>query len=177
MVKKIEKAGVIGAGVMGATIAAQLANVGIETILIDIVPPELTEDDRAKGFTEESEPFRNKLAIQGVQNALKSKPASFYQPENAKRIRVGNIEDHLGWLKEVHWIIEAVVERLDIKKSVYEKIETVLQPGTLITSNTSGIPAGVEGSGAWADDGRQGDEHQRQDCETECDGRPHAGAS
>jgi 3-hydroxyacyl-CoA dehydrogenase len=142
MDKRIEKAGVIGAGVMGATIAAQLANVGIETILIDIVPPELTEEDRAKGFTEESEPFRNKLATQGVQNALKSKPASFYLPENAKRIRVGNVEDHLGWLKGVHWIIEAVVERLDIKKSVYEKIETVLQPGTLITSNTSGIPAG-----------------------------------
>jgi 3-hydroxyacyl-CoA dehydrogenase len=142
MDKRIEKAGVIGAGVMGATIAAQLANVGIETTLVDIVPPELTEDDRAKGFSEKSEPFRNKLALQGVQTALKSKPASFYLPENAKRIRVGNIEDHLEWLKEVDWIIEAVVERLEIKKSVYEKIETVLQPETLITSNTSGIPAG-----------------------------------
>ena len=142
MDKRIEKAGVIGAGVMGATIAAQLANVGIETILIDIVPPELTDDDRAKGLTETSGSFRNKLALQGVQTALKSKPASFYLPENAKRIRVGNIEDNLEWLKDVQWIIEAVVERLDIKKSVYEKIETVLQPGTLITSNTSGIPAG-----------------------------------
>ena len=142
MDKRIEKAGVIGAGVMGATIAAQLANVGIETILIDIVPPELTDDDRAKGFTEESEPFRNKLALQGVQTALKSRPASFYLSENANRIRVGNIEDHLEWLKDVQWIIEAVVERLNIKKSVYKKIETVLQPETLITSNTSGIPAG-----------------------------------
>ena len=142
MHKRIEKAGVIGAGVMGATIAAQLANVGIETTLVDIVPPELTGDDKAKGFTEKSEPFRNKLAFQGVQAALKSRPASFYLPENAKRIRIGNIEDHIRWLKEVDWIIEAVVERLDIKKSVYEKIETVLQPGTLITSNTSGIPAG-----------------------------------
>ena len=106
MEKRIEKAGVIGAGVMGATIAAQLANVGIETTLIDIVPPDLTEDDRVKGLTEESEAFRNKLASQGLETALKSKPASFYLPENAKRIRIGNIEDHLEWLKDVHWIIE-----------------------------------------------------------------------
>ena len=141
MEKRIEKAGVIGAGVMGATIAAQLVNVGIETTLMDIVPPDLTDDDRTKGFTGESEAFRNKLALQGLQTALKSKPASFYLPENAKRIRIGNLEDHLEWLKDVHWIIEVVVERLDIKKSVFEKIETVLQPGTLITSNTSGIPA------------------------------------
>jgi 3-hydroxyacyl-CoA dehydrogenase len=141
MEKKIEKAGVIGAGVMGATIAAQLANVGIETTLLDIVPPDLAEADQSKGLTEESEAFRNKLALQGIQTALTSKPASFYLPENAKRIRVGNLEDHLDWLKDVQWIIEVVIERLDIKKSLFEKIETVLQTGTLITSNTSGIPA------------------------------------
>ncbi len=141
MEKRIEKAGIIGAGVMGATIAAQLANVGIETTLLDIIPPDLTEEDKAKGLAQESEAFRNKLALQGIQTALASKPASFYLPENAKRIRVGNLEDHLEWLKDVQWIIEVVIERLDIKKIVYEKIETVLQPGTLITSNTSGIPA------------------------------------
>ena len=141
MEKRIEKAGIIGAGVMGATIAAQLANVGIETTLLDIIPPDLTEEDKAKGLAQESEAFRNKLALQGIQTALASKPASFYLPENAKRIRVGNLEDHLEWLKDVQWIIEVVIERLDIKKIVFEKIETVLQPGTLITSNTSGIPA------------------------------------
>ena len=141
MEKKIKKAGIIGAGVMGATIAAQLANVGIETTLLDIIPPDLTEKDRAKGLAEESDAFRNKLALQGIQTALASKPASFYLPENAKRIRVGNLEDHLDWLKDVQWIIEVVIERLDIKKSLFDKIETVLQSGTLITSNTSGIPA------------------------------------
>ena len=141
MDKKIKKAGVIGAGVMGATIAAQLANVGIETILLDIVPPQLGDDDKKKGLTEESKAFRNKFSQNGVAGALKSKPASFYIPENAKLISIGNLEDDLARLKEVDWIVEVVVERLDIKQSVFEKIETVLTPGTIISSNTSGIPA------------------------------------
>ena len=141
MEKKIKKAGVIGAGVMGATIAAQLANVGIETFLLDIVPPELTDDDKKKGLTKESKAFRDKFGQNGLNIALKSKPASFYIPENAKLIATGNLEDNLEWLSDVDWIIEVVVERLDIKKSVFEKIETVLKPGTIITSNTSGISA------------------------------------
>ena len=141
MEKKIKRAGVIGAGVMGATIAAQLANVGIETFLLDIVPPEMTEDDKKKGLTKESKAFRDKFSQNGLNIALKSKPASFYIPENAKLITVGNLEDNLEWLSDVDWIIEVVVERLDIKKIVFEKIETVLRPGTIITSNTSGISA------------------------------------
>ncbi len=141
MGKKIKKAGVIGAGVMGATIAAQLANVGIETFLLDIVPPELTDDEKKKGLTKESKAFRDKFGQNGLNIALKSKPASFYVPENAKLITIGNLEDNLEWLSDVDWIIEVVVERLDIKKSVFEKIETVLKPGTIITSNTSGISA------------------------------------
>jgi 3-hydroxyacyl-CoA dehydrogenase len=141
MEKQIRKAGVIGAGVMGATIAAQLANVGIETVLLDIVPPKLTEEDQKKGLTEDSAAFRNKLAQKGLEAALKSKPASFYIPENAKLIAVGNMEDNLDWLGRVDWIMEVVVERLDIKQAVFEKIEKVLSPGTLVTSNTSGIPA------------------------------------
>jgi 3-hydroxyacyl-CoA dehydrogenase len=141
MEKKIKRAGVIGAGVMGATIAAQLANVGIETFLLDIVPPELTDGDKKKGLTKESKAFRDKFGQNGLNIALKSKPASFYIPENAKLITIGNLEDNLEWLSDVGWIIEVVVERLDIKKSVFEKIETVLKPGTIITSNTSGISA------------------------------------
>ncbi|MBP1742286.1 MAG: 3-hydroxyacyl-CoA dehydrogenase [Deltaproteobacteria bacterium] len=141
MNKKIKKVGVVGAGVMGATIAAQLANVGLETILLDIVLPQLSDDDQKKGLTPESKEFRNKLAANGVQGALKSKPASFYLPENSKLIAIGNMEDDLNRLKEVQWIIEVVVERLDIKKIVFEKLESVMTPGTLITSNTSGIPA------------------------------------
>ena len=137
----IKRCAVIGAGVMGATIAAQLANVGIEAVLIDIVFPELTDDERKKGLTRESKEFRNKLANIGMQTALKSKPASFYVPENARLITIGNMEDNLGWLSDVDWIIEVVIERLDIKKIVFEKVETVLKPGTIITSNTSGISA------------------------------------
>jgi len=141
MDKRIKKVGVIGAGVMGATIAAQTANVGFETILLDIVPPELTEDDKKRGLTEESPAFRNKFAQNGLNQALKSRPASFYVPENAKLITLGNISDNLEWLSDVDWIIEVVVERLDIKKNVFEKLEDVLTPGTIVTSNTSGIPA------------------------------------
>ena len=141
MDKKINMAGVIGAGVMGATIAAQLANVGIETVLLDIVPPELTEGDKKKGLTTESNDFRNKFGQNGLTGALKSKPASFYIPENAKLISIGNLEDDLELLKGVDWIIEVVVERLDIKRIVFEKLESVMTVGTIITSNTSGIPA------------------------------------
>lgn len=141
MEKKIKKAGVIGAGVMGATIAAQLANVGIETVLLDIVPPQLTDEDKKKGLTEESGVFRNRFAKNGLNAALKAKPASFYVSENSKLITIGNMEDHLSLLSDVDWIIEVVVERLDIKQKVFEKIESVLTPGTLMSSNTSGIPA------------------------------------
>ncbi|MBW1730726.1 MAG: 3-hydroxyacyl-CoA dehydrogenase [Deltaproteobacteria bacterium] len=141
MEQRIKKAGVIGAGVMGATIAAHLANVRIETILLDIVPPKLTDEDKKNGLTQESPEFRNKLAKKGLNMALTSRPASFYLPEYAKRIKVGNLEDNLDWLKEVDWIIEVVVERLDIKKSVFDNVESVLSPGTIISSNTSGLSA------------------------------------
>ena len=141
MKRAIKRCAVIGAGVMGATIAAQLANVGIEAVLLDIVLPELTDDERKKGLTRESQEFRNKLANIGVKTALKSRPASFYLPENARLISIGNMEDNLGWLSDVDLIIEVVVERLDIKKSVFEKVETVLKPGTIVVSNTSGISA------------------------------------
>ncbi len=141
MYRSIKRCAVIGAGVMGATVAAQLANTGIQTILLDIVPTELTDDDKKKGLTKEGREFRDKLAQDGLDIALNSKPASFYVPENARLITIGNMEDNMGWLSDVDWIIEAVVERLDIKKGVFERIEAVLKPGTIITSNTSGILA------------------------------------
>ncbi|RJR27792.1 MAG: 3-hydroxyacyl-CoA dehydrogenase/enoyl-CoA hydratase family protein [Desulfobacteraceae bacterium] len=141
MEKKIKKAGVLGAGVMGATIAAQLANVGIETYLLDIVPPKMTEEEEKKGLSKESPEFRNRFGQNGLKAAIQSRPASFYVQENASLITIGNIEDNLAWLSEADWIIEVVVERLDIKKALYEKVEKILKPGTIITSNTSGIPA------------------------------------
>ncbi|MBW2065857.1 MAG: 3-hydroxyacyl-CoA dehydrogenase [Deltaproteobacteria bacterium] len=141
MFKRIKRVGVIGAGVMGSTIAAHMANAGLDTVLLDIVPAELTEDDRKRGLTLESREFRNRLADQGLENALKSRPASFYLPEYAKLVRTGNLEDDLESLKDVDWIVEAVVERLDVKRSVFQRIEPLLEPGKIVTSNTSGLPA------------------------------------
>jgi len=106
-----------------------------------MVLPELADADKSKGLTKESKEFRNKLAQNGLHTALAAKPASFYLPENAKLITTGNMEDDLERLREVDWIIEVVVERLNVKRIVFEKIETVLQPGTFVTSNTSGISA------------------------------------
>ena len=138
---KIRKAGVIGAGTMGSAIAAHLANGGIETVLLDIVPKDLTESEKKKGVGRDSREFRNRFALEGLDRALKSKPASFYIPENIKLITVGNLEDDLDKLKAVDMIIEAVVEKLEIKRAVFEKLEKVLTPGTIVTSNTSGISA------------------------------------
>lgn len=147
MKKKIKQATVIGAGVMGATIAAHLANVGIRTNLLDIVLPELGPDDQKKGLTLESKAFRDKLANNGVQTALKAKPASFYAPEDAKLIRCGNIEDNLEWLKESDWVVEVIIERLDLKKSLFEKIVPYLSEDAILTSNTSGIPINAMSEG------------------------------
>jgi len=139
MEKKVRQAGVIGAGVMGAAIAAQLANVGIKTVLLDIVPAELSVEDKRKGLTEESVEFRSSLAAKGIQRAKNSRPASFYLPEYANRITIGNLKDDLERLQYVDWIIEAVVERIEIKKSVFQQLEPFISADTMITSNTSGI--------------------------------------
>jgi 3-hydroxyacyl-CoA dehydrogenase len=124
----IRKAAVLGAGVMGAAIAAHLANVGIPSLLLDIVPPDAGSD-------------RSKIARAGLEKALKVRPAAFYAKKAAALVTVGNIEDNLADLAGVDWIIEAVVERLDIKHALYAQIETVMRPQTIISSNTSGLPA------------------------------------
>ncbi|MGD9158871.1 MAG: 3-hydroxyacyl-CoA dehydrogenase NAD-binding domain-containing protein [Desulfobacteraceae bacterium] len=134
MNKKIKKAGVIGAGVMGANISAQLTNVGIDTILLDIVPP-VTGNDTDRNDVK----FRNSFAIKGVERAKKSSPASFYLAENAELITVGNLEDDISLLKDVDIVIEAIIEDLSLKKELFKKIEKKLRPDTIVTSNTSGI--------------------------------------
>ncbi len=139
MPREIRKVAVLGAGVMGAGIAAHLANVGIPCYLLDIVPRELTEDEKRKGLTLESPQVRNRLAAQGVENALKARPAAFHVPENAELITVGNFEDNLDWVGEVDWVIEVVVERLDIKQKLLEQVERHWRPGIIVSSNTSGI--------------------------------------
>lgn len=137
---EIKKAAVLGAGVMGAGIAAHLANCGIECLLLDIIPFELSEKDRQAGLTEKSPEWRNRFANNGLAGALKSKPASFYSKSLAPMVKTGNFEDHLDWLKGVDWVIEVIVENLKIKQDLFAKVEKVVGPDCIVTTNTSGIP-------------------------------------
>lgn len=140
MTRRINKVAVIGSGIMGSGIACHFANIGVEVLLLDIVPRELTEKEQAKGLTLENPVVRNRIVNDNLTSALKSKPSPIYHQKFANRIQTGNLEDDLHKISGVDWIIEVVVERLDIKKKVFEQIEKHRKPGTLITSNTSGIP-------------------------------------
>ena len=128
--KRINRVAVLGAGTMGARIAAHIANAGIPAFLFDMVPP--GADPTA----------RNKIASAGLAAALKSKPAAFFDPSLARLITIGNFDDDLNRLAEVDWIIEAIVENLDIKRSLLRKVEALRKPGTIVTTNTSGLPVG-----------------------------------
>ncbi len=138
--RSIKKVAVIGSGIMGSGIACHFANIGIEVLLLDIIPRELTDAEKAKGLTLESKVVRNRLVDGSLKASLKSKPSPIYNQKFAKRISTGNLEDDLHKISKVDWVIEVVVERLDIKQKVFEQIEKHRKPGTLITSNTSGIP-------------------------------------
>ncbi|AZB22480.1 3-hydroxyacyl-CoA dehydrogenase [Kaistella haifensis] len=140
MKRRIKHVTVLGSGIMGSGIAAHFANIGVEVLLLDIVPFELTEAEQKKGLTKEDKIVRNRIATESLAKLVKSSPALLYKKEFADRISVGNFDDDLQKIKNTDWIIEVVVERLDIKKSVYEKIEQFRKPGTLVSSNTSGIP-------------------------------------
>ena len=124
---------------MGARIAAHLANASIPSVLLDIVPTQLTPDEQAKGLTLSDSKVRNRFAQAGLDAALKSRPAAFFVPEAARMITVGNFEDQLGWLKDCDWIIEAVTEDLKIKQALYEKVQAFRPAGSIVSSNTSGI--------------------------------------
>ena len=138
--RRINKVAVIGSGIMGSGIACHFANIGVEVLLLDIVPRELNDKEKAKGLTLEDKAVRNRLVNDHLQNALKSKPSPIYHKDFASRITTGNMEDDIAKVKDYDWIIEVVIERLDIKKQVFEKLDKHRTPGTLITSNTSGIP-------------------------------------
>lgn len=140
MKRIINKVAVIGSGIMGSGIACHFANIGVEVLLLDIVPRELTPLEEKKGITKESKIFRNRLVNDHLATSIKSKPSPLYHASFASRITTGNTEDDLPKIKDADWIIEVVVERLDIKQKVFEQIEKYRKPGTLITSNTSGIP-------------------------------------
>ena len=140
MKRPIKKIAVIGSGIMGSGIACHFANIGVEVLLLDIIPRELNEAEKAKGLTLENKFVRNRIVNESLNASLKSKPSPIYNIKFAERISTGNLDDDLHKIKDVDWIIEVVVERLDIKQQVFEKIEKFRKPGTLITSNTSGIP-------------------------------------
>ena len=140
MKRTIKKVTVVGSGIMGSGIACHFANIGLEVLLLDIVPNELTEIETKKGLTLESKIVRNRIVNEHLTNALKSNPSPIYSQKFASRITTGNTTDDMAKIANYDWIIEVVVERLDIKKLVFEQIDKFRKPGTLVTSNTSGIP-------------------------------------
>jgi len=137
---RIEKAAVLGAGTMGAQIAAHLANAGIATLLLDIPPRELTPEETSKGLTLDAKEVRNRIARAGFEASRKAKPAAFFTPDTAGLVRIGNFDDDLDKLKTCDIVIEAVVENLEIKRKLYERVDEQRKPGSIIASNTSGIP-------------------------------------
>src|SRR5215203_2399349 len=130
--RTIKKVAVLGSGLMGSRIACHFAGIGVQALLLDIVPNEAKESGNTT--------LRNKIVNDSLQAAVKSNPSPVYTKDVVKRITTGNFEDNLKDIASYDWIIEVVVERLDIKRSLYEKVEQFRKPGTLITSNTSGIP-------------------------------------
>jgi 3-hydroxyacyl-CoA dehydrogenase len=137
MKRSIRKVAVLGSGVMGSRIACHFAGIGVQVLLLDMVP---------KGAEESTKPAeRNKLVNDALQAAIKSNPSPVFTKDVVKKITTGNFDDNLKDIAACDWIIEVVVERLDIKQLIYEKVEKFRKPGTLITSNTSGIPHSYDG--------------------------------
>ncbi|MEJ2758561.1 MAG: 3-hydroxyacyl-CoA dehydrogenase family protein, partial [Anaerolineales bacterium] len=137
---RVNKAVVIGAGTMGAAIAAHLANAGVRVTLLDIVPRELTDKEKAAGLTLESPKVRNRIVEVGFQAALKSRPASFFSPAIADMVSLGNLDDDFEVIADADWVIEAIVENLKIKRDLFTRIDAVRGEKTIVTTNTSGIP-------------------------------------
>jgi 3-hydroxyacyl-CoA dehydrogenase len=147
MKRSIKKVAVLGSGIMGSRIACHFANVGVSVILLDIVPKEPTADEIKKGLTIESLSVRNRIVNDSLSNAVKSNPSPLYKKSFASRISTGNFQDNMAQINTCDWVIEVVVENLDIKKKVYDEVEKHRKPGTLITSNTSGIPIHLMAAG------------------------------
>ena len=139
MNRSIRKAAVIGSGVMGSGIAAHLANSGISVLLLDVVPKEGTAEEAARGLTTDHPAVRNRLAASAIERLNKTSPAPLYDPDFAKLITPGNLEDDLPRIAEADWVLEAVTENLEIKKNLLARLEPHLRPGAIISSNTSGI--------------------------------------
>lgn len=140
MNRKIKKVAVLGSGVMGSAIACHFANIGCNVLLLDMVPRELNAAEQKKGLTLEDKAVRNRLVNDFLKASLKSKPSPIYKKSFASRIETGNFDDDFEKINSCDWVIEVVVERLDIKKIIFDKVDKYRKPGTLVSSNTSGIP-------------------------------------
>ena len=140
MVKNISKIAVLGSGIMGSGIACHFANIGVEVLLLDICPKELNENEVKQNLSLDSKKVKNRIVNDMFQKCIKSRPSPIYNKKFLDRIKLGNFEDDIDKINEVDWIIEVVVEKLDIKKSVFDLVEKHRKTGTIITSNTSGIP-------------------------------------
>jgi 3-hydroxyacyl-CoA dehydrogenase len=151
MNRTIRKVAVLGSGVMGSRIACHFANIGVQVLLLDIAPKELTEDEKKKGLSLESPAVKNRVVQSAFDAAVKSNPAPLFAKHFASRIKLGNFTDDMSKIKDYDWTIEVVVENLDIKKKVYDEVEKHRKPGTLITSNTSGIPIHLMAEGRTED--------------------------
>ncbi len=140
MNRAIKKVAVLGSGIMGSRIACHFANIGVEVLLLDIVPRELDDKEKAKGLTLDDKAVRNRIVNTAFQATMKQKPASLYNKKNASLVTLGNFTDDMSKISKYDWIIEVVVENLDIKKIIYDDVEKYRTAGTLVSSNTSGIP-------------------------------------
>lgn len=140
MKRRIEKVAVLGSGIMGSRIACHFANIGVSVLLLDISPSELSDKEIAKSLSLDDPAVKNRIVNDSLQTALKSNPSPIYHKDFASRIQTGNFSDDLNRIAECDWIIEVIIERLDIKRDLFKRIEEFRKPGTLISSNTSGIP-------------------------------------
>jgi 3-hydroxyacyl-CoA dehydrogenase len=151
MSQPIKRVAVIGAGTMGGGIAAHAANAGLPVVLLDVAPTELTPEEQAKGLALESKVVRNRVVNTLFDRVKKSRPAALFTPERAQQITVGNLEDDLGLIADADWIVEVIVEQLEPKRALMERIEQVRKPGSIVSSNTSGIPIAAIAAGRSAE--------------------------
>lgn len=140
MKRIINKVAILGSGIMGSRIACHFANIGVQVLLLDIVPRQLTEAEEKKGLSLDDIAVRNRIVNEALQVALKSNPSPIYKKSFASRITTGNFEDNMKDIAQCDWVMEVVVENLKIKQTLFEQVEQYRKPGTLITTNTSGIP-------------------------------------
>jgi 3-hydroxyacyl-CoA dehydrogenase len=132
MTERIKKVAVIGAGTMGGGIAAHCANAGMQVVLLDMAPTELTPEEQAKGLTLESKAVRNRIVNMLFDRVKKSRPAALFTPERAAQITIGNLADDLGLIADADWIVEVIVEQLEPKRALMERIEQVRKPGSIV---------------------------------------------